>query len=304
MVEKGNELFEGLLDNLNEGVCLLNEERKIVYWNKGAEAITGYSRAELLERECSGSIINYVDEWGNNICENACFVKQAANDGKIHEVKAYLRHKEGYRLPVLIKVIPMQNKKIEIIGTAEVFFDNSPRLVMPQRINELKRMSLLDPLTEIGNRKYVEIYLHSRLEEMHRYNISFGILFISIDRLKDIRDIYGLEVKNKVLTMVTKTLENNLRFFDFIGRWDEEELVVIITNLDESRLDFISNKLRLLVRASSLAIEAEPVGVTISVGATIARLSDDPENLLKRVKKLMEQSKVSGGDQVSLRLKT
>jgi len=175
---------------------------------------------------------------------------------------------------------------------------------MPQRILELERMALLDVLTQVGNRRYIEIYLKSRLEEMQKYQLSFGVIFIDIDKFKDVNKVYGIKTGDKILKMVAQTISNNIRFFDFVGRWDDDKFLVIVTNVDQTRLDFISNKIRLLAAASSILIENKLVNITVSIGASLARLIDTPESLSKRVQQLMLQSKKSGGDSVSLELKT
>ena len=232
-----------------------------------------------------------------------CPAVQALNDGQSHEVKAYLRHKEGYRIPVSMRVLPLKNSKMQIIGTVEIFKDDTPKLSMPHRILELERMALLDSLTQVGNRRYIEIHLKSRLDEMHKYQLSFGALYIDIDQLHKINEVYGVDVGDKVLKMVAQTISNNIRFFDFVGRWDEDKFLVIVANVDEARLDLITNKLRLLVGASNISVGHDLVNVTISIGASIARLSDSAESLVKRIHQLMLQSKKDGGNSVSLKLK-
>jgi PAS domain S-box-containing protein len=52
MMEDNTHIYQRLLDNLNEGVYLLDRNRRITYWNKGAEKLTGYTRSEVLGKSC------------------------------------------------------------------------------------------------------------------------------------------------------------------------------------------------------------------------------------------------------------
>ncbi len=299
-IEKG--LFEKLINNVNDGIYFLDAQRQITLWNQGAEKITGYKKEEVLGRCCKEDILNPVDEWGERLCDERCPVLQTLKDGKSRDTKAYIQHKEGYRIPSLMRILPMKDSKMQVIGAAEIFTDDSPKLTMPQRILELERMALLDSLTKVGSRRYSEIHLEARLNEMSKYRLPLGVLYIDIDQLQNINQSYGSEIGDKVLKMVAQTVSNNIRFFDFVGRWDDDEFVVINTNVNEAKLDFIANKLRLLVGSSSITVETKAINTTISVGASVARLSDTAESLVKRVHQLMIQSQEAGGNRVSLKL--
>ena len=298
-IEKG--LFEKLINNVNDGIYFLDTQQRITLWNQGAEKITGYKKEEVLGRCCKENILNPVDEWGESLCDERCPVLQTLKDGKINDAKAYIQHKEGYRIPALMRIIPMRDGKMQVIGAAKIFIDNSPKLTMPQRILELDHMALLDSLTKVGSRRYSEIHLEARMNEMFKYQLSFGVLYIDIDHLQNINQSYSVEIGDKVLKMVSQTISNNIRFFDFVGRWDDDEFVVINTNVNEARLDFIANKLRLLVGSSSLSVETIAVNTTISIGASIARLGDTAGSLIKRVHQLMIQSQKAGGNRVSFK---
>ena len=91
-----------LLDNLYEGVYLLDRNRKILYWNKTAEKITGFTSDEVVGSFCADNILQHIDEYGNILCMGSCPVSMAINDGKNHLAKAFLHNKKGYRVPVFI----------------------------------------------------------------------------------------------------------------------------------------------------------------------------------------------------------
>jgi len=295
-------IYENLLNNLHEGVYFLDPERKITYWNQGAERITGFSKLEVLGRQCSDNILIPVNEQGTKLCNEHCPAKQTLSEGKNHAIESYFRHKEGYRLPVFIRIIPLLDQSGSITGAAVTFIDNSPRVSMPQRIHELDQMALLDNLTQIGNRRYLEMHLTSRLDEMRRYQLPFSVILVDIDRFKQLNETYSIQIGDKVLKMVAQTLFNNIRFFDIVGRWGGKEFLVIVLNVDESKLDLVANKLRLLVSQSSIRTDSKIIGVTVSIGATLANSSDTKESLIMRVDRLTYQSKKLGMNRVSAKI--
>lgn len=203
-------------------------------------------------------------------------------------------------MPVLIRVIPIRQGGGEIAGIAEIFSDRSPRVTMPQRIPELVRMELLDTETGIPNRQFLEMHMKFRLEEYQRYNLPFGILFVDIDHFKKISERHGRINAAKVLRVVSKTLSKNIRSFDVVGRWTDEEFIVVLLNIAEAKLDIVANKLRLLVAESFIMMETGALNVTVSMGATLVQKYDTVESLVKRAEQLMLHSKWLGRNRVSM----
>ena len=66
------ELYLSILDNIQDGVYYVDIHRKIKFWNKGAEQITGYQADEMLGLECPESKLNHIDEFGNHLCVTGC----------------------------------------------------------------------------------------------------------------------------------------------------------------------------------------------------------------------------------------
>ncbi len=293
--------YKTLLDNLYDGVYFVDVERRITYWNRGAERLTGYRSHEVMGRFCRENILEHVDEKGNNLCETSlCPVAKTLVDGLAREEEAYLHHREGYRLPVAIRVAPIKTPHGRVMGAVEVFSDNTPRVISRQAVEELQKIALLDPLTEVGNRRYAEMHLKFRLAEKLRYGWSFGVLFIDIDRFKEVNDRYGHETGDKVLRMTARSLSNSLRSFDVVGRWGGEEFLAIIVNVDQGKLARVGEKLRTMVERSSLGLNGDQVKVTISIGGTVALPGDDSSSITHRADELMYESKRQGRNRVTV----
>jgi diguanylate cyclase (GGDEF)-like protein/PAS domain S-box-containing protein len=291
--------FKELLDNLYDGVYCVDSRRRIIYWNKAAEQITGFQSAEVLGKHCHQNILRHMDEAGTELCEGACPLAKTIVDALPREAEVYLHHKDGHRVPVSVRITPIRDDQGRVIGAVQLFADNSSKAEMLARLDELEQLSLLDPLTKLGNRRFIEMNLRSRWDEMNRYGFSFGVIFLDIDHFKSINDRYGHDVGDNVLKMVAGALASNSRPFDVFGRWGGEEFVGILRSPDTKGLCAIAERLRTLIRSSFLIYAADRLRVTVSLGATMARQGDTPEELLRRADRLMFQSKTAGRDRVS-----
>jgi diguanylate cyclase (GGDEF)-like protein/PAS domain S-box-containing protein len=291
-----------ILENTQDGICAVNREREIFFWNKGAEKISGYSQEEVLGRKCWDQVLVHVNAYGTKLCDELCPALKVMEDGQPRHLEVYIHHKEGYLLPVAIHMLPLTDEKGKIKGAAEIFADMSPKVLMPQKTEELRRMALLDPLTEVGNQRYLEIQLISRLEELRKFKLTSGVLYLDIDKMININEAFGASGGDKVLRTVGQTLQNNIRFFDIVGRWKEDEFIVVILNITEPKLDMIANKLRLLVAQASLLVENEVISTSVSVGATLAHKNDSVDSLINRAQKLMTHAKWLGRNRVAFTL--
>ena len=292
--------YNVFLNQVQDGICWLDKDRRIVFWNKGAEALTGRDKAEVMGKQCPEEVSLVTDHEGKPLEPDKCPLVASLKDGTIRSADLYVEHKDGYRIPVFLRVIPVFKEDGEIIGAAEVFADTAPKVTIPMSVPELERMGLIDSETGITNRKYLEMHLASRITEFQKYNLPFGLAYIDVDNFGKILERFGRFNAAKVLRMIARTIHKNIRYFDIVGRWDQDEFLVIFLNIDESRLDIVSNKLRLLIAESYISIETGVLNATVSMGASVVQRYDGIEGLIKRAEQLMMHSKWRGRNKVSM----
>lgn len=288
-----------LIDHVSDGVYFVTPERRIVFWNKAAENITGYKRKEIINRLCYDNLLDHISETGQHLCNSACPLALTMQDGKPRQVLAYLRHKQGHRVPIWIKTQPMYNATGQVIGAVETFAESSPMMRMRQQLQELKNSALSDPLTGIGNRRYIEGFLKARLTAYKELGIPFGVAMLDLDFFKKINDTFGHNTGDKVLRMVAQVLRKNLRSDDSVGRWGGEEFLAVITGVSKRSLQATAEKLRIMVEESRLAHEGFFISITVSIGATLANIDDTPASLIERADRLLYQSKNQGRNRVT-----
>ena len=292
--------YEELLELLYEGIYLVDNDRTILSWNKGAEKITGYRAEEVVGKKCYDNILNHVDESGTQLCLLGCPLHATMADGNAREARVFLQHKKGFRVPIAVRTMPTHDEGGHITGAAEIFIDDKNKVQILNSLEKYKRQATEDPLTEIPNRRSILAALGAKMTEFLDLAIPFGIAFMDIDDFKNINDTFGHDAGDEILKMVAKTLEGNLRKQDLVGRWGGEEFVAVFSDVDVSGIESVTEKMRFLVAESKIRKDHGEIHVTISIGVTIVIPGDTAEGLVDRADRLMYESKMAGKNRVTI----
>ncbi len=294
-----NETLRQVLDSVHDGIYMVDRHRKITYWNKGAERLTGFRSSEAVGTTCS-ELLMHIDRSGRSLCNEACFTVETMADERPREMMLYVLHKEGYRLPVATRVIPSRDAEGKVEGAAVIFGDVTSMFVQVKRLEELQKIIRRDPPAELESKREIEISLHVRVDEMQRYNWPFGVLFFDIDRMAEINEQYGAYKGNRVLRVVAMTLLGGIRSTDVVGRWSGNEFITIVGDVNEHQLYAVAGRTRMLVEKSMIKDEHGELSTTLSIGATLAKSKDTVYTLLKRAEDLMRKSAKDGFNRVTI----
>ncbi len=298
-----DEFYKKMLDNLYDGVYFVEKNRKITFWNKGAEMITGFSAGEVLGSYCFDNILNHIDDEGNRLCFEGCPLQKTTEDGHSRSAHVYLHHKDGHRIPVNVRTMPIL-KDGDIVGSIEIFRDDSEWMATVDQMQRLEKLALTDPLCGVPNRRYAETFIASKIEELRHLDIPFGAIFLDIDDFKHINDTYGHDQGDVVIKTVANTIKGSLRKADMIARWGGEEFVAILVSVDADELKGVAEKIRMLVAKSAIPLmnngRREKVYVTLSSGAAMAGINQDVNSLIEKVDGLMYLSKHNGKNLVTV----
>lgn len=293
------ELFRTLLRNLSDGVYFVDRHRVVQYWNLAAERISGYSEAEVVGKSCMDDILVHVDTAGTSLCKGRCPLAATMADGQERINRVYLRHKEGHRLPVRVSTAAIRDDSGSIVGGVETFHDDSAMVAALEEVEHLTELSLICPLTSLGNRRYCEETLARRLAEAQRNQTLCGFMLFDVDHFKNINDRYGHPAGDIVLKMVARTLQSDLRPYDFAGRWGGEEFLLIMPNLKPMELESVAERLRVLVERASRKLSENRLTVTVSGGATLSGIDDTPASVVARIDTLLYDSKRNGRNRIT-----
>lgn len=292
--------FPGILDSIFDGLYIVDNDRKILYWNKAAEEITGYSREEMEGRFCYDNILQRIDNEGRQLCMGGCPMVSSINNGEAKKVEVFFHHKTGHRVPIQVRITPIRGAEGQIVGAVEIFNENFFRLQAEQRIRELENKALRDPLTGLFNRYYGIEKIETLLRKYEKMGDSFGIIFIDVDNFKSINDQRGHAVGDEVLKALARTLKENIRFKDIAVRWGGEEFVLILQETQRETVGALAEKFLNLIRSTVVHSGDQKLHFTASSGATAVLPGDTAAIIVDRADQLMYESKMSGKNRNTL----
>lgn len=296
VMEKMERNLELFLENTSDGVYIVDKAGKIVYWNKSATEITGYSSSEIVGTYCHKNALNHIDSNGNKLCVKNCPLVNSTGNDRVEELDIFICHRDGYHIPIFVRVLPYKDKNGEIIGIMKVFKNTSDCKEILKKMKELEKIAMLDGLTQLPNRRFLEKTIDTKLDQYRLNDIKFGLIFIDVDNFKQLNDNYGHLAGDLVLKNISKTFANNLADGNIIGRWGGEEFLGIFSNIYEKDME----KLKMLVEKTNIKVKDRELKVTISIGATLIRPEDTIESFLKRADELLYKSKKNGKNCVNI----
>lgn len=290
--------YRDVLDHISDGVYCVDRERRILYWNQGAFRLTGYKAEEVLGSCCQDDKLHHVDAAGRNLCLDGCPLTACIADGAAHEAQVFLRHKQGRRIPVRVRVQPMRAADGSIAGAVEIFSDDTARHAAQRKSAEMERLAFLDHVTQAPNRRYLEMSLQTALLEYQVHRDPFGVLVADVDRFKAINDDFGHNAGDRALQEVASTLIRTLRTTDLVGRWGGDEFMAIVRHVGSETLGILAERCRALVAQTGFRTNDERLVsiLSVSVGGAIVCPGDSPEALVKRADESMYQDKMTKRD--------
>ncbi len=159
----------------------------------------------------------------------------------------------------------------------------------------------IDPLTEVGNRKYFDNELTHATTEARDNAAPLSLLMIDIDYFKKFNDTYGHVIGDQVLRLVARTLVENLKGRDVIARFGGEEFVILLPQTRVDDAEKVANHLRSSLATKKIRKRStnETLGsVTVSIGAAEFYSADDNESFIARADAALYQAKDQGRNRV------
>jgi diguanylate cyclase (GGDEF)-like protein/PAS domain S-box-containing protein len=274
------EVWRSMLESLPTGLCVLDLQKRIVLWSDGAERITGHLRHEVVGRSCVSEPLLHCDQPGCEFCSEDCPLAQAMKTSHRIERKALLHHEAGHEIPVRTRAVPVHNEHGSIIGAVETFEED-------KEVNDLDgresiSRSEVDPVTFAARREAIESHLARALTRFREGQISFGILILKIEQLAHFRSRFGTEAAFSFLRLVARTLEGALWTAEVIGRWAEDQFVVLLPGCGPEAIRSTRERLRRTIAGEGIEWWGERHSLPVSIGEATIQAGDDVEMLLDR----------------------
>ncbi len=229
------DIWRSLLEQLPTAVYLLDTDQKIVFWNLGAERITGRLSQDVVGRLTRGQLLTRGDGPASNDSPPDAAVQSALRDGKCSEADTFLNHKDGHTVGVSLRTFAVRDPKGHILGIAESFEESIAASEWDRRKSKLASYGCLDEATGALTRDFAETHLRERLCTFNTHPIPFAIFCVQGDVLEHVRAKYGSRVAQNILRLISQTLEHSVRPHDIVGHWSQDEFLILLAEC--SRLD-------------------------------------------------------------------
>lgn len=295
------EQYKALLDQTFDGVSYVDGERRILYWNRGAEEITGLTAAEVTGQRCDrdGGMC-HIDGNGTRLCEELCPLLAAIGGGVRTQRRVYLRNRDGRRVPVDAVSSPVRDASGRVTGAVQIFRDATSYEEAERAAQVIARMASTDPLTGLLNRRAVEIEFEIESRRARRLKLPLAAIFCDLDYFKLVNDQHGHAVGDQVLKDVAKLLQGGVREYDRVARYGGEEFLVLLPETTVEVAAEVAERLRRSIEVYKLIHQgrAWSFRVTMSFGVAEAQPEEPWEKTVERADQALYRAKKAGRNAV------
>jgi diguanylate cyclase (GGDEF)-like protein/PAS domain S-box-containing protein len=289
------ELFRNVLEGLHTGVYVMDRSGKILFWNDGAERITGYLRQDMIGRVSQSNFLGQTDGDGNELAGALSPISMVMRDGKRVAKQVSLCHKAGHRVPVQLHAFPIRDVHGTISAAAESFEESVSVTEWDRRQDKLATYGCLDPASGVLNHAVIQSHLREALGLFAEHSVPFSVLCIEINQLEQIQKRDGPGATASVLRVVGQSLENSLRPTDFLGRWQDNQFLAILIECGITELPLVGGRLRRMAATSKVEWWGDSLKLSVSLGGTVVRTGDTVESLTLRAEEALRASITQGG---------
>jgi len=282
MAEMDPEIYRTVLETLETAVCIVDRERRIVFWNRGAERITGFQRHDVTGHTSRANILAQCNDVACALCGTACPVSEGLLSGKHQAIEISVRHKAGHAVPVRLQVIPVRDRRGAVVGVAKSFSEQHELSDVDVHRGNLASHGCLDVITGTPNHAFTQSHLRENLAFFQEYGLPFGVLCIELVKLDELRASHGREAVDVMLHVVAQTMKHTLRPDGFLGHWQENQFLAIMTYCEKQQLEKAAQSVERMANCCGIQWWDDRLAVSVLVGRTMVRPADTVESLLER----------------------
>jgi len=291
---KTDTLFEiKLLENMYDAVVFIDLAGRILFWNHGAERLTGIAAGSIRGRLWHPELLQMSDEQGLPISDPDCPLKTVLQSGAQSLRRSTVVGRAGRPVAVDTHAIPVIGDDGMMMGAILMFHDASSETTLEQRCLNLYDKATKDSLTQVANRAEFD-RVHEMFLEVHQQRqIPCSLIICDLDRFKRVNDTYGHQVGDEAIKCLAALLKSSCRPGDLVARYGGEEFVILCIDCDNAAATRRAEQIRkTLCQIPQLRMESRPI--TASFGVTEIQPGDTPETMLRRADRALLQAKAKG----------
>ena len=283
--ERFHVLVEGVKDY---AVFMLDTKGRVTSWNTGVERVLGYDELEFIGQHFSSIFTPEDIETGVPNKE----LQTAEAEGQADNERWHVR-KGGTRFWATGTVTPLQDELRRLRGFAVVMRDNTERRLAEERT---AHEAAHDNLTGLPNRAFFIDQLRRAIGRSKRHtDYMFAVLFLDLDRFKNINDGLGHVIADQLLVKIGRKLEAGLRPEDMVARFGGDEFVIFLDDIrDVTDATRVANRIHVEL-GSPFNLGGNEVFTSASIGIALSLQDyDRPEDCLRDADTAMYRAKALG----------
>ncbi len=247
-------------DYLFDAVVVTDLKGIITDWNKGSENLYGYSRDEVVGQPVN---ILHVPE---DTAEITAQVLAAVEEHGQWTGEIKMLHKDGFVGWIESMCVPIFDENSEMVGALGINRDITSR---KQEAERLAYLAHYDQLTGIPNRHLLFSRLNHIISQCEREQKGFAVLYIDLDKFKDINDTKGHQIGDRVLVEAALRLQNSIRNSDTVARVGGDEFVLILENIESENRALEMVKTIAKTFNKNFAIDNDEIKLSCSIGLAV-----------------------------------
>lgn len=274
--------YRQVLNHLSIGVAVIDSSFTVVYWNRWMEEHSLRTQDEMVGR----SILAYVTPHiRHSFMKKARAVLERGAPAffthKVHQhifpfhtVRSYL-DVDLARMEQTVVLSPLAGPDGDIEQIMVSVFDISDWISYQNQFlesqRELEKLSLIDDLTQIPNRRALVEQFDRQVSIHQRKKRPLAVILIDIDHFKRVNDTHGHQCGDEVLRTLARILMESLRGYDIVGRYGGEEFLVVLPETSRDQAILVAERLRAKVAQTCFPWKKITLQVTVSLGLAVKK---------------------------------
>lgn len=284
-----NHIIDTIFNSVEEGIMIADTKSRIIHVNPAFEFVTGYTYEEAVGQR--PSLLN------SGIHDQEFYTKMWATireHGK-WSGEIWNRRKTGDIYPEWLTIVAIHNEQGDIVNYCGIFEDISAQ---KNAENEIERRKYTDTLTGVANRYAYLQRMETLLQSSANREYHHAVLFLDLDRFKQVNDTLGHSVADEMLISVTQRIQSVLKNKDIVARYGGDEFIITITNIHHMQEAVqVAEKIVHLL-SEPLPIDEQNIYISTSMGISLYPEDGTTlETLVKKADQAMYYAKQNGRNQ-------
>jgi diguanylate cyclase (GGDEF)-like protein/PAS domain S-box-containing protein len=290
-LKRSEERFRGLVENMIEGVYQTTPDGRVLAGNPALVRLLGLKSEEELR-------VIPAEDFYAQPAQRQVWIDRMARDGEIRNFESVFKRRDGTLIVVQDNARAIRDSDGRVLCYEGTLTDITDRKRLEDQLHWLANR---DSLTNLFNRRRYHEDLQQQINQCQRYHQALALLWLDLDRFKNINDSLGHRAGDEVLVEIALLLRDKTRKADILARLGGDEFAVLMPHTHVGDAERAAVRILEAIREHPFRLEQQPVRITASMGiALYPEHGDSADKLLGHADLAMYRAKEQGRDRFSL----